>query len=126
MQPMTKEEAERFLKWNPKPWSDDYSAHCTTPCIVSNDKVRIRRKELLRYIAYLEQRVCHQRGELEESQRVHSALVESYNKLKREHEPDFYCEYCSGGMLETDREFVDQLDSVHCSQDCVDKAEAQW
>lgn len=55
MQPMTKEEAERFLKWNPKPWSDDYSAHYTTPCIVSNDKVRIRLKELLRYIAYLEQ-----------------------------------------------------------------------
>lgn len=56
MEPMTKEEAESFLKWNPKPWSYDHNhEYYKEPTVVCKDKVRIRLKELLRYVAYLEQ-----------------------------------------------------------------------
>lgn len=102
--PMKPGDVEPFLVKHPKPWV--WSICAGLHQIEDANQNEITDLEnLLRYIAYLEQ---------------------DNERMRREHEPDSYCLYCNEGMLETDREFVDQRDSVHCSQECVDKAEAQW
>lgn len=125
IQPMSPGDVLKWLERHPKPWKINNEFFRNT-YISGGANNEIDADDLAAYALYLELCVCQQRGEIEELQRMHSALVELYDKLKREHEPDSYCLYCNEGMLETDREFVDQRDSVHCSQECVDKAEAQW
>lgn len=56
--PMTKDQAEQFLKQYPKPWREEYDCDRSRTFYISckgNLEFQIDLEKLLRYVAYLEQ-----------------------------------------------------------------------
>ncbi len=59
MQPMNKEEAERFLEEHPKPWKEECNSDWDGSIFISYDDNRntdMNLTNLLRYVAYLEKK----------------------------------------------------------------------
>lgn len=123
IQPMSPGDVQKWLERHPKPWKANHELFGNS-CITDQANNEIDGDDLAAYVLFLEHCRCQQQGEIEAFKEMHDALVESYNKLKREHEPDYHCEYCGDGMLESDRNYSGSSDMMHCSQECADKAEA--
>lgn len=123
IQPMKPSAVDNWLERHPKPWKANHELFGNS-CITDQANNEIDGDALAAYVLFLEHCRVQQRGVIEELKMRYAWLVELYDKLKREHEPDYHCEYCGDGMLNDDREFLDTRNAVNCSQECVDKAEA--
>ena len=96
IQSMSPVDVQKWLERHPKPWKVNNSLFGRT-YILDGATNEIDADDLAAYALFLERR--------------ENAYC--------------YCYFCQRGMLEGEPEFTDSWDIVHCSQECLDKAEAQ-